>query len=190
MREAVLNNLLENGEIESICSQYGEQGYTLEQDKKAILFANWNNFDKYPNFMEWVEQNYEIEWSDEWVIDYNESKAYRTSPNSYGWQQQVRITDDGELITPDSDIEDWIYYCVMTDYNQQARCLPDFIEEELLVEQGFKLISEDLENGWYGRVDNPNKIAEEVFNEDKYEEIIFTLDSVGQFSMNFSVYAR
>lgn len=188
MREAVLNNLLENGEIENICSEYGEQGYTLEQNKKAILFANWNNFDKYPNFMEWIEENYEIEWSDEWIIDYNESKAYRTSPNSYGWQQQVRITDCGELITPDSDIKDWIDYCVMTDYKQQARCLPDFIDEELLIEEGFKLILEDNANGWYGRADDPNEIAENVFNETNYTEILFVLDSVGQFEVSFSVY--
>ena len=190
MREAVLNNLLENCEIENICSEYGEQGYTLEEDKKAILFANWNNFDKYPNFMKWLEKNYEIEWSDEWIIDYNNYKAYRTQPNSYGWQQQFRITDCGELITPDSDIEDWIDYCVMTDYKQQARCLPDFIEEGLLIEEGFKLISEDNANGWYGRADDPNEIAENVFNETEYTEIIFVLDSVGQFEISFSVYAR
>src|SRR5690554_2608429 len=120
MKEQVLNALLDSGEIEQICSEYGEQGYILEVGKEAILFANWNNFDKYPNFMEWLENNYELEWLDEWIIDYDYSKAYRISPDSYNWQQQVRITDCGELITPDSDIEDWIEYCVMSDYAQQA----------------------------------------------------------------------
>lgn len=190
MREQLLNALLESGEIENICSNYGEQGYNLEEGKKAILLANWNNFDKYPNFMEWLEENYELEWSDEWIIDYDCDKAYRTSPDSYGWQQQFRITDSGELITPDSDIEDWIEYCVMTDYKQQARCLPDFIDRELLIEEGFYLISEDNANGLYGRTDDPNKIAEEVFNETEYTEIIFILDSVSQFELEFSVYAR
>lgn len=190
MREQVLNNLLENGGITELCTEYGEQGYYLEEGKKAILFADWNDFDDYPNFMEWIEENYEIEWSDEWVIDYECDKAYRTSPDSYGWQRQFRFTECGQLITPDNDIEDWIEHCVMTDEGQQARCLPYFIDKERLIEQGFKLISEDNANGLHGRADNPNEIAEEVFDETEYTEIIFVLDSVGQFELEFSVYAR
>jgi len=193
--ETLKNNLLEtlinNGDID-ICSQYGERGYSLSEGKKAILFANWNNMDKYPNFMEWIEDNYEIEWSDEWIIDYDNDKVYRTSPDSYSWQQQFRITEYGELITPDNDVTEWIEYCKVTPENlpHTPQCIPDFINVEDLESEGFELISEDHENGWYGRNDSPTIIADSVFEQTNYTEILFILSNVGQFSINFDVYAR
>jgi hypothetical protein len=189
--KTTLDNLLENGAIEEACFEYGEQGYTLPENKVGILFANWNKFDKYKNFMEWLEQNYELEWSDEWIIDYNESRAYRTVADSYSWQQQFRVSENGELITPDSDIEDWIESCKFdrNNYKTANSCLPDFMEEEL-ESAGFVLLDEGFENGWYGRSDNPKDIAENIFNASEHNELIFVLDSVGQWAITFKVYGR
>lgn len=129
MKKQVLGRLIDNGDMD-IAYEYGESDYTLEENKKAILFANWNRLDKYPNFMNWIEESYEIEWDDEWIIDPNSNKAYRSQSNSYGWQQQYRISDCGDLITPDSDIEDWINFCKVTANNlhRTPQCLPDFID--------------------------------------------------------------
>lgn len=191
MKESVLNNLLENGKIEQICSEYGEQGYSLEEGKQAILFADWNDFDKHPNFMAWLEENYEIEWSDEWIVDYETDKCYRTTGDSYGWEQSFRINENGELITPDSDIEDWIDFCKIdydTDKNATPNVLPSFVDTDELIDTGFELINDDLESGWYNRNDDPTEIAESLL-EQGYIAVIFKLSGVGQFSVNFEVYA-
>lgn len=183
MREQILETLFENGEIQ-YCSQYGEQGYNLEENKKLILFANWNDFDKHPNFMQWLEENYECEWSDEWIIDYENDKCYRTVANSYGWQQQWRFHDCGELLTPDSDISDWLEYVE----NDPKRVLPSFLEVDL-EELGYELINDDLQSGWYGRHDSPEEILEELESQG-YTSVVFQLACVSQFAVDFEVYAK
>jgi len=189
--EKVLDSLLENSVIDEHCLSYGEIGYNLGEGRKGILLANWNKFDKHSNFMEWLEQHYELEWSDEWIVDYNDLTAYRTTADSYSWQQQFRITDCGELITPNSDIEDWVEHCKFdrNNYKVANSCLPDFMEEQL-EEAGFTLLEEDFEDGWYGKNDNPTEIAERIFDDTEYNELIFVLDSVGQFAITFKVYGR
>jgi hypothetical protein len=189
--EKVLNNLLEEGKID-ICHEYGERGYSLESHQKGILLSNWNDFDKYPNFMEWLEYSYELEWSDEWIQDYEFGKLYRCSPDSYGWEQQYKITEGGEMITPDNAVEDWIEECKV-DYNNtfQISALPSFIEHDDIIAEGFELVDDDCENGFYNRHDNPGTIAEDLVGEEgEYDEVLFQLSSVGQFAVNFVVYAR
>ena len=189
--EDIIETLISNGDID-ICHEYGEMGYTLDDDKKGILFGNWNDFDRYPNFMERLENEYEIEWHDEWIIDYDNSKAYRTSPDSYGWEQQFRITDCGELITPDDDVSEWIDECVV-DYNtytSKISALPSFIDEDEIIGEGFELIGEDYENGWYGKEDRPEEIAEDLIEDKGFNEVLFQIDFVSQFNLGFKVYAK
>lgn len=189
--EDIIETLINNGDID-ICPEYGEFGYALDDDKRGILFGNWNDFDKYPNFMERLENEYEIEWHDEWIIDYNNGKAYRTSPDSYGWEQQFRITDCGELITPDDDVSEWIDECVV-DYNtytSKISALPSFIDEDEIIAEGFKLIGEDYENGWYGKEDRPEEIAEDLIEAKGFNEVLFQVDFVSQFNLGFKVYAK
>lgn len=189
--EDIIETLIKNGDID-ICLEYGEMGYTLDDDKKGILFGDWNDFDKYPNFMERLESEYEIEWHDEWTIDYNSSKAYRTSPDSYGWEQQFRITDCGELITPDDDVSEWIAECVVNcnTYTSKISALPSFIDEDEIIGEGFKLIGEDFENGWYGKEDRPEEIVEDLIEDKGFNEVLFQIDFVSQFNLGFKVYAK
>lgn len=189
LAERVLEELMNNGDIDS-CSEYGEPGYSLEEGKKGILFGNWNDLDKHPNFMEWVEENYAIEWNDEWVISYEHGKAYRCSPDSYSWQQAFKYTDDGEMITMDDEPSEWIESCKVDDRTMvhTPSALPWFITEDDLIAEGFELIDDDLESGWYGRADSPQEILEKYLGE--YREIVFSLNGVGQFSVGFAVYGR
>lgn len=183
LKEKLLYAMIENGDID-ICNEYGEQGYLLEPNKQAIIFGDWNRLDNYPNFREWLEDRYELEWIDEWIIDYESSKCYRTVGDSYSWEQQWRLHDSGEIITPDSDIEDWIDYAE----NSPDRVLPSFLDIDL-EELGYKLINDDLQNGWYGRNDSPSEILEELENEG-YTSVIFQLGCVSQFAIDFEVYAK
>ena len=191
MRQQLIQSMLDNTEIEA-CSEYGEPGYTLDNNKKAILFGDWNKLDNYTNVMEWLSTNFELEWYDEWIIDYDNLKAYRTQPDGYGWQQQVRFTETGELLTPDSDASDWIEFCQVThetDLKGNLNVVPGFIEDSDLLDEGFKLLNDDLENGFYGRNDSPNKIAKDLINEG-YTAVLFRLSGVGQISINFELLVK
>src|ERR1700728_2025419 len=80
------------------CAQYGERGYN--QPAKGIIFANWNDVPKC--VYEGLERRgYSLEWYNEWIINHETSKAYRTSPNSYSWQPYYWLTDNGEVIGGD-----------------------------------------------------------------------------------------
>lgn len=59
-----------NEQVE-FAGHYGEPGYS--DPEKGIVFANWNNIPK--RIADGLEaQGYELEWSDEWHIDYNKVK--------------------------------------------------------------------------------------------------------------------
>ena len=190
-RQRLLDTLLDRSEIE-ICHEYGEHGYTLGADKQAILFGDWNKLKNYPNFMRWLETNFELEWGDEWIIDYVNLKAYRTQPDGYGWQQQFRVIDTGELLTPDNDVEEWIEFCQIThetDLERTLNVIPNFIEDSDIINEGFKLLNDDLENGFYGRTDSPNEIAKELLNE-RHTSVLFRVSEVGPFSINFELFVK
>lgn len=186
--ETLLQELIGSGDIME-CSQYGEPGYSLEEGKIGILLSNWNNYDQ--DFQDLLEESYELEWDDMWIIDYNSDKVYRTVGDSYGWQQAYRITEDGELITPDNDPADWIEFCKIDDPQMPHRphSLPSFITEEDLETEGFELIDGDLQNGWYDRNDDPQEVLEEALN-NGYSEVVFRLEGVGQFAIDFSIYGK
>lgn len=192
--DTLLKNIIDemvyngNGDID-YCSEYGEMGYSKENEDKPILFANWNPlYEKYPNVMEYIENNYNFEWSDEWIIDYNNDKCYRCVGDSYGWEQQFRIID-GELLTPDCDPEEWIDYAkIDQNNNYEMRALPSFLDIDLN-DYGFELMDDYLENGWYGRNDDPQAISDDLFKQG-FEEVIFVLQGVVQFAIHFEVWAK
>lgn len=163
------------------CSHYGEPGY--HDPEKGIIFCDWNNIpDVLTDILE--EHGYSLEWSDEWYIDYDNDKAWRTSPTSYDWQCSIRICDR-YVLTPDDDISEWIYEC-LNDCNQ---ALPDWITEHDLTEAGFELYNDEYyESGWYpGQNDDPATIAAKLPDDLEY---VFHIPSVGQFDMKFDLYVR
>ena len=169
---------------------YGEMGYKLPEGKKAILFGDWNDFDKYPNIMEYLEENYELEWFDEWHIDDNTGKAYRKSGNSYEWESQIMYSESiGGYFTPDDSISYWIDEVKITSSSETIKALPSFICKDEIEREGFKLIEENFENGYYGKVDNQKDITEELFKEG-FKEVLFQLEYNSQFSMGFRAYAK
>ena len=92
----------------SWAESYGEPGY--DAPKLGIVFANWNNPDRYnretghreevnkdgERFCRIFEKmGFEIEWSDEWYTC-DCGKAVRTVEDSYSWTPSYRIIR-GEL---------------------------------------------------------------------------------------------
>jgi hypothetical protein len=159
------------------CSGYGELGY--HSPEKGIIFANWNDIDS--DIQDLLTDNgYELEWSDEWYIDYDNDKAWRTSPDSHHWICAIKFCD-GYVLTPDDDVSEWIEECE----NDHNSALPGWITDEQLLEHGYVLIDQ-YENGFHpGQNDDPKQIADGITG-----DYVFKITNVGQFDMRFNVYVR
>jgi hypothetical protein len=166
------------------CGKYGEPGYN--DPEKGVVFANWNDVPK--AIQEALEEaGYELEWSDEWTIDYNNDKAYRTSPSSYHWEPQW-VMGDGEYIFPDDGADAFIEECSMTDQGQPQRCLPSSITPQDLKEEGYALFKADLENGWHpGQTDDPQELAKQAFDQGA-ERVVFRKTENSQFYIRFEAW--
>jgi len=184
-------------------SEYGEPGYRVSDDTTPIiLFGDWwcrcdkkdggklhGLSDHHPMLFAQLEaQGVEFEWYDEWVVDHENDKAYRSEPDSYMWQPSYVLTDDCELLTPDDDIEAWIERAVDT----PSRAIPSVIYTGAdLVGEGFEQHNSYFESGWHpGQDDNPKVITEQIRRYEPDAEIVFVIDSTGQFDMRFSAYYR
>ena len=169
------------------CSEYGEFGYKLSEGKKAILFSDWNDFDKYPRIMEWIEENYEIEWSDEWVIDYDNNKCYRIIHNSYGWQPSMYIEKNGKIIPYDEvnlmGEEEFKKFLIEIDIINNPKAAINLVRFEPKGE----LIGEN-ESRMFESQPDPEKLlglAKEKYPENDF---YFVVDSVNQFGLEFALY--
>lgn len=173
------------------CSSYGEPGYG-DGDTKAIIFANW----KYHPMQTRVEAacreaGIEMEWSDEWYVDHDNDKCYRTSGDSYAWQASIQYTD-GEVLTPDDDIIEWLEWAV----NDPSRALnrTQFSSDQL-EEAGFSkyetVDGHAYENGWHeGMNDDPKKIMVEIRETHPTSEVLFWIGETSQFYIKFDAYVR
>lgn len=170
-------------------SFYGEPGYTDPPPGACVILANWNRVPK--GLADALEaEGHELEWSDEWAVDYNSGKAYRTSPDSYGWRPSALYDDSGELLTIDDDPECWIEWA--TDAPERAIPFDHFSDGTSVVEAleaaGFRQYGERYETGFYpGQNDDPVV----VFNKAKeHGYVVFTLDATGQFDTHWLCWVR
>lgn len=139
------------------------------------------------------EQGWQLEWSDEWIVDYDgASKCYRTQPNGYGWQSSILWTD-GDFLTPDQGIDAWIEEVA----NDPHRCLPSHVwSHGDLTAAGFEQWEPEephtYESGWHpGQTDDPEEITRQIretVGDDR--RIVFLLDSTGQFDVRFSAWVE
>lgn len=165
--------------LDDCASTYGEPGYSDPQ--AGILFANWNDVPRHIiNGLE--RRGFELEWSDEWCTDSN-GRAYRTSPDSYGWRPSY-VYLDGEILGRDEARADPSWYVEEYLLNDPDRA--DTFDINLAA-LGFTM-REQCEHGWHpGQTDDPKKIYAEL--EEKFD-VVFQLDSSGQFDIHFSVWVR
>lgn len=170
------------------CDEYGEPGY--DQPQSGIVFADWNDVPQ-PLQVALEEVGYNLEWSDEWLIC-GQGKAWRTSPTSYSWSPSYRVTDDGEIITPDDGALAFIEDCEMTDYGQPIKALPGWVSAEDLEEAGFQRVNEDpYESGWFpGQTDDPAEIARNLFECPHVLKVVFQINEKSQFYIRFTVWVK
>ena len=175
------------------CSYFGEPGYT--DPEKGVILANWNDVPK--RIADYLEAaGFELEWYDEWAIDYEHDKAYRTQPNSYHWESSIRWTEDGCMLTPDDSPSDWIDEFKIYDQGQLGTlgALPSWITEQDLEDAGYEKFpdegSPDFENGWFpGQRDDPKSIANSIFdNMSDVDCIVFRITEQSQFYVKFQAW--
>lgn len=165
--------------------EYGEPGYT--NPTQGILFCDWNEIPKALS-KRLEAQGWELEWLDEWYIDYDHGggKAYRTTADSHGWESRVRYCD-GYVLTPDDDADDWI----ADSLNDDARPLPSWFDSDELESRGFSLIygETELEVGFHpGQNETPNKFTPKL--RAMGLDVVLQVTGRGQFDVSYRIWTR
>jgi hypothetical protein len=131
----------------------------------------------------------EVVYSDEYTTCSDCNKVIRTSPDSYHWQPDFYI-GDGFIVCNKcfNETEDYQEAYIEDKINNPSRAVNGLISEQQLEELGFTKLDADYQSGWYDRHDDPKAILANL--EDKYAEVLFFVDGVGQFHIDFGVFVR
>lgn len=190
------------------CSEYGEPGYGDSRTSLVVLGDYWcrcgattredgsNSLHglayHHPRLWAAMESaGVKFEWSDEWWIDSETNKAWRTQADSYSWQSSIQWDEDAcDYLTPDHDIAEWIDWAAR---EPAARCIPSRVwSSGDLMLAGFTEYGSRYENGWHpDQTDDPATIIADIHRwHGEDVEIVFLLDAAGQFDIRFSAWIR
>lgn len=162
-----------------------EPGY----DDKPIILANWNNipskvYDKLESL------GYSCEWEDEWIVCDSCYKAFRSQPDSYSWEMYGIIDESQGCVCGDC-IDMPEYLESLENRPHKALTCALMWHYKPLEQYGYKLISDEYENGFYpGQNDDPEKILAACLKQNPAGRFVFVIDGQGQFDINFSIYER
>jgi hypothetical protein len=139
-----------------------------------------------------ASQGVETAFYDEWWIDPNTSKAYRTQADSYSWQSSIQWNEDiGDYMTPDDDFQTWLDW-VLNDPERRA-LMRDWLGP--LKDAGFVQWEPDdphrYENGWHPhQTDDPKTVTATIRRTDPDCDIVYVIDETSQFYIGFSAWTR
>ena len=134
-----------------------------------------------------------IFWLDEWLRCDECMRIFRGQPDSYSWQMSGIITEEGGVYCADHSLDDPEWLIENGGYlnnPDNAITLPG--AGEALESIGFEKYNweHSYQNGWYpGQDDNPREITKRA-RRDGWKDLVFVIDSVGQFDTRFSLYVR
>jgi hypothetical protein len=164
-------------------NEYAEPGYT--NPETAILFGNWNSVSRRV-FGILERAGYACEWDDEWSTCDECGKAVRTSQDSYGWQPSFAIANEYEMLCHDclaSAPES--YLLELEDNPHKALNLPAIKPAE----HGYTLLQDRFESGFHPEQNDKPEVIYKQYKTDN-NHLLFAIDSVSQFDINFSVWER
>lgn len=180
---------------------YMHDGFDKYEEHYCI-FETWKDVERFEAFVKEVleldesdnvesELETNIVFFDEYSYCEDCGNIIRTSPDSYSWQPDYYF-GDGFLVCGDCFRSETDYQEAYLEekINNPKNAINGLIEEAQLEELGFeKLNDSSYESGWYsGQNAKPEAIYDKI--KDEYEEIVFFIDSVGQFDIHFSVWVR
>lgn len=173
----------------SFASRYSEPGYI--DPENGIVFGNWNSPVRETSrpgrfFASVVKQlesaGVELQWSDEWTTCADCQGALRTSPDCYGWQPAYIKTDDGEVCRdcaakhPEDTLELFI--------GNPDKALSIKLDLPAL---GFVRV-QSFEHGMHPGQDASPQVIAATLGKLGVSRFVFTLDSTGQFDIEFSLW--
>lgn len=190
---------------------YAEPGYP--SDARWVL-GNWNNKTKHVpgiergratkyativtdrtperlgNALEWI--GIELEWSDEWTTCSECFRLVRIQADSYSWTPSYLVVNECEIICHECAKEDIGAY--VGEYVNDADKAITWIDSRELSAAGWTQWEErnphTYENGWHpGQTDDPHAILADIQRWTDVD-VVFLIDSVGQFDMRFSAWTR
>ena len=201
-KEQTQNWIADNLEWSEYSEGYSEPGYSMDDEKSLIYFADWNSVDS--EIIESIEEHFHIEWCDEWYQCQECNHSVRTKPDCWDWQPYYHIFNECEPICFD---------CIEKDQSLQAALLEDYVikgneidpdkdsvnfrllqlDSFNLENHGFKIFNVNhYENGFHpGQDDGPVKILKSLDSDFlESNHFIFKQFSSGQFSMSFDLYYK
>lgn len=169
------------------------------------VFGDWSSQSKFiDNVKEILEldpdmADYQVEkeletnfvFDDEYDFCSDCHAVIRMSPSHYGWQPDFMI-GDGYIACNKcfNNNEDYQEAYIEDRVNNPTSAINGLITEKQIEELGFtKANNDSYESGLhYGQNDDPETIYNTLKND--YSEVIFFIDGVGQFDIDFSVWVR
>jgi hypothetical protein len=169
-------------------SQYAEGCSELGYDDKPVILANWNNIPQ--KVFDVLERNgFSCEWEDEWITCDDCGKAFRSSPNSYGWEMFGYIGDGYALCGNCIDWDDYLES--LENKPRKAVTCSLFYKFESEITSRYTLVKDDYEAGLHPhQTDDPQKILKSLLEVNPNGKYLFVIDGQGQFDITFSVYER
>lgn len=203
-----------NENMEKVLKAFGERQlwddiYMTEgEDREGehyCIFEDWEGLEKFIALAKEVLKmdpeavDYEIEekletnlvFYDEYTTCENCGQIVRIAPDSYEWQPDFYAGNNG-IICGGCVRENWEYKedYIADKINNPKMAVNGVLSEDDLVAMGFAKVNADsYAAGWYdGQNDDPEAIYAEL--KDLYAEVLFYVDSVGQFDTCFSAWVR
>lgn len=176
--DLIIEYLLETQDDARTADDVGGQ----EGEYQGVVIADWHKVEA-----EWCQfldsMGFAVYFPDE-VITCDNNKVWEHDSNLW------MVTDGGEILTKDDPIQDWIEECLVTDYLHPMKTLPTWVDESVLVDEGFTRISVmPYQNGFHpGQNDKPEQIAEHYLG--THDELVFTISSANPFEIRFHVWGR
>src|SRR5690606_18920411 len=176
---------------------------TDRNNETYFIFESWNDIESFVKNVKSVleleedTKDYEIErildgtfvFSDEYTTCNDCNGVIRTSPDSYHWQPNFYI-GDGFIVCGDCFREEMDYQEAYLEdkINNPKSAVNGLLSEVDIEHLGFTKIDEEYEDGWYHVNDNPEVIYNNL--KDRFEEVLFYVNNVEQFRINFIVFVR
>jgi hypothetical protein len=186
---------------------YAEPGY--RSDHGIVVLGNWNpkrfprgddapltrEENRGPRLAEALERiGVDIEWYDEWSQCSHCARLFRNEPDSYSWTPSYVFFEDAcEFACTDCALEHFTEELIEMHVNNSDKALT-IVDDAWMEAQGFERIPEDgssFQNGWYpGQTDDPATILQGILDRSPEAEVVFLIDSTGQFDVRFSAWVR
>jgi hypothetical protein len=186
-------------EVQINSNGYAEPGYA-DPESGIIALGNWNTVSHYNRDANQFEDDddvmqrlsrilekmgVELEWNDEWATCDDCGKLVRTSPDCYGWQQSYSCLDGYFVCHNCIDPVEHLENLEGEDDHCNTISHIDPAEHNYV-----KLNDRSFENGLYGGQCATPTVIGASLRERGVNRYLFSIDSVGQFDLGFSVYVH